>query len=364
MADKPSFLIGIDETPEEKEITDVLRDEPLTPEEKLDDKSQDKPTAPAGDTANDSGAPADGADGKPAAGTDAGAGTDVPDDGSAGAGDVKPVAPVDGDKKPDAKAPEETPEQAAARQVNLKFGTFKSAEDAEAAFKEMQRTLTKLSQNKQPQPGQSADQKAQDNLSKFTQLAKSQPLVDVKLPKSEDYRLDNGNFDLDGYGRDLVRNVVMSIQQSLIGGQLGAMQFGLLQEAMGQDFQEARGAQEHTQKAASVEQKILTTYPIFKTNTQASDLLETTIYGEVAKRAAAAAKAGKEPEPLSEEDFLKIAETLVKNLNIPVAPQSEDAADAVHRSPTMQPTGSPRLTGVDADIDAMMQVKSKSGSIF
>lgn len=363
MADKPSFLIGVDETPAEAEITDVLRDEPIAEDK---NENNDNPTPSAGDTPDAPVVPADGSGSEPTPGADAGAGSDVPADGDASAGGDKSDTPTDGGTPADKKAPEETPEQAAARQVNLKFGTFKSAEDAEAAFKEMQRTLTKLSQNKQttPQPGQQPGSQPQDNLSKFSQLAKTQPLVDVKLPKSELYKFDDGSIDLDGYSRDLVRNVVMSIQQSLIGGQLGAMQFCLLQEAMGQDFQEARGAQEHTAKAATVEQKILTTYPIFKTNTQASDLLETTIYGEVAKRNAAAQKAGKEPEPLTEEDFMKLAETLVKNLNIPVAPQVEDTADTPHRSPTMQPTGAPRLSGVDADIDGMMRVKSKSGSIF
>lgn len=374
MSDKPSFLIGVDETPAEKEIMDVLRDEP-TPAPTEGEKPNENPqpgqsdTKPEGNGGSDGGSPTDGADSQPPTGDDTKPSDDSSGDGTDGGDSNKPPVAPPADKKPDEKTPEEkeTPEQAAQRQINLKFGTFKSAEDAERAFKEMQRTLTRLT-TEQKKPGAAPEQQSnkgeQDNLSKFTQIAKTQPLVDVKVPKAENYRFDDGSFDLDSYGRDLVRNTIMAIQQSLVGGQLGAMQFGLLQEAMNQEYQAGMQTSQAQERASTVEKQIYKDYPIFKTNTKAAALLEKAIYGEVARRNSQAQASGKEAEPLKEEEFLAIAKDLVENFNIPVAPATQDPADTPHMTPTMQPTGRGKLSPVEQDIEDMMNVKSKSGSIF
>lgn len=368
--DKPSFLIGVDETPEEKEVMDVLRDEPTTPEggDNEQPTGDDSTSTDSGDTTGDTPSASDGDDSKPPTGDNAGDSDDSDSDGGAdkpgnSGGDSPDKA--GGDATPE-KTPEdkESPEDAAKRQVDLKFGTFKSAEDAEKAFKEMQRTLTRLTQERKQTPGKQPTQEEQDALAKYVNLAKSTPLVDVKLPKAESYRYDDGSFDLDSYGRDIVRNTIMAIQQSLIGGQLGSMQFGLLQQAMNEEYRSGIEANQHQEKAAALEQKILTDYPIFKSNQKAADLLERAIYGEAARRAEIAKREGKEPEPMNEQDFLTLAQTLVENFNIPIAPQADEPADRIPQTPTMQPNGRPRVSQVDQDIDAMMKVKTKSGSIF
>jgi len=361
---KPSFLNGIDETPEEKEIMDVLRDEPEdtpvveektneneppTKENEVVDNPEDKPKDKTGDETT----PPDGKTGD----------EDSPADETTPPDEKKEDKPAPDATKPnESKAEDETIESAAKRQIELKFGTFKTPEDAEKAFKEMQRTLTRLTTQKKPEatPGKQTD----DTVAKFINIAKNQPLVDVRIPKSENYKLDDGSFDLDSYGKDLVKNTIMAIQQSLIGGQLGSMQFGILQQAMNEEYRDTISRNENTNRAAALEQKIQTTYPIFKTNEKASELLERAIYGEASRRQMLAAKEGKEPEKMTEADFMQLAEDLVKNFNIPVKKQEEEQTDKPGQTPTLQPTQRQRPSEIDSDIEGMLNVKNKSGSIF
>lgn len=372
MADKPSFLIGVDETPEEKDIMDVLRD-PVQENQNdssnngADDpapsdeagKNTDEPVKPTGDEGGDDDSQPGDKNTDPDKSTPTG---DEPGDD----GGKAPTTP-DGKTTPDAdktKPGDETPEQAAKRQIELKFGTFKSPEDAEKAFKEMQRTLTRLTTQKPTAPVDNKKPQDEDQLAKYTKIASTQPLVDVKLPKAENYRFDDGSFDLDSYGRDIVKSTVMALQQSLIGGQLGAMQFGLLQQAMNEEYRTGVERNTSQEKAATIEQKIYKEYPIFKSNEKAAALMEKAIYGEASKRKMLAEKAGKEPEAMTEEDYLSLAKDLVESFNIPVAPQTQDPTDKPGITPTMQPTGKGKMSVADQDIDAMMNVKNKSGSIF
>jgi len=362
MSDKPSFLKGVDETPEEKEIMDVLRDEPTNTEPDKNDETSETPSDNNSPGVSDSPSPSDDTTETPAKGDDSPSDSDTPPNPTPSDNDDSTDSPSDSPKVPDNSKEEEDPSETAKKQIDLKFGTFKSAEDAEKAFKEMQRTLTKLTSGKREQKELSKEEA--DNFTKMVKLAQTQQLVDVKLPKAESYRLSDGSFDLDGYGRDLVQKTVMGIQQALIGGQLGSLQFGILQQAMNEEFQSGMRASQVEEASSKLEQQIFTEYPIFKTNEKASELLEQAIYGEASRREALAKKAGKEPEPMVEQDFLDIAKKLVENFNIPITKQEEEPADKIHPSPSLQPDGARKLTGIDKDIEDMKNIGNKTGSIF
>lgn len=371
--DKPSFLQGVDETQEEKEINDVLRDpveETITPGK----ETTNEPDKTATDTVVPPVAPVVDKPGTDASATDKPADPTNTDtvvvDKPADKTDDKVVAP--GEEKPKDKEPEktpvETPQQAAERQVQLKWGTFKTPEDAEKAFKEMQRTLTRLStEQKTTTTTQTPEQKKEqkDKLAEFSNLAKTTPMVDLKLPDPEKYNLSDGKFDLASYMRDYTHTMILGFQQSLIGGKLGALQFGLLQQAMGEEYGASQEAITRETESKQVEAQIYKTYPIFKDKPEVGEILEQAIYGEVARRNRVAQAEGKEPEPMKNEEFLAIADKIVKNMSLTVAAPVVEPGDKVTAVPTTQPTGAnDTRTQEDKDVDAMMVAKNKSGSIF
>lgn len=363
MSDKPSFLQGVDDTPEEKEINDVLRDVPEG--NPTNDAQTETPSSSTPDTTV-----------TPSITDDNAGDSTSTDDKPVNPSDTPVVPPTDAPATPDPKTattppedktpPEETPEQAVERQVQLKWGTFKTPADAEKAFKEMQRTLTRLTtERKQEAPQTSQEKKEQkDKLIEFSELAKTQAMIDVRVPDPNSYNLDDGKFDLASYMRDYTKALVLGVQQSMVGGKLGALQFGLLQQAMGEEYAQSQSQVEIETKSKAIENKIYTTYPIFKENEDVGLLLEQAIYGEAARRQREAEAAGKEMQPMTEQEYLQIAERIVKNISLKVEPKKQEPADHITASPTLQPTGAPAVSQEDKDVEDMMKVRNRSGSIF
>lgn len=349
---KPQFLQSVPETDEEKDIMSVLGDSPEeSSNENTDSKEQEKPSTD-GDVDSNSDTGSDDGDSKSTTSDDSKPGNTDDSDGSSDDADSDTPDTDGKDKSVDKKEDETSP-------IDLKFGNFKSAEEAEKAYKEMQRTLTKLTQKPKTEAEAKEQQKAAE---KYIQLAKTTPLIDVKIPKSEDYRLDNGNFDMDGFSRDLVRNTVMAVQQGLIGGQLGSLQFGMMSEALGEEWNSSQQQVTKIQSARAIENKIYESFPIVKSNEKIAKLYERAILGEFHRRKNAD---GENAQALSEKDYLDIAQELVENLNITSTPNEKDAADKPVGQATLQPDGNrSKLTGVDKDIEDMMSSKSKTGSIF
>lgn len=352
--DKPQFLQAVPETEEERDIMSVLEDEPT---KEVDNASptegEDKPTEGASDSDTPSSDGSDAPVGDNPTPTDTDTNSDNPTGSDEAGGDKKESAE---DKAEDKK------EEDVNNLLNLKFGNFKSAEEAEKAYKEMQRTLTKLTQaaNKTPTTAkEAAEQKKAAE--QYIEIAKNTPLVDVKIPKAENYTLSNGNFDMNGFSRDLVKNTVMAIQQGLIGGQLGSLQFGMMSEALGEEWQNTQAQAGRVKSAQAIENKLYETYPIIKNNEKIASLYEKAILGEYTQRKN---RDGENFKPLEEADYLSIAEELVKNLNITSEPKKVEPADTPRGGGVIQPDGGKKLEGIDADIDAMMQSKKRTGSIF
>jgi hypothetical protein len=368
--DKPSFLNGVDPTPDEQEIMDVLADNPDPGDNGEINDATPNDTQPA-TTETPSDTSGDGEQSSSDSGEGDAGGGDTP---PAGGGE-KPTEPTgdpkegeqpaEGEAAKSEKQPEKPSDKEVERMLNLKFGTFKSPEEAEKAYKELQRTLTRLRQTATAPATTPTEKKEQQKAAEqYIALAKKTPLVDVKIPNSKDYVLDDGTYDMDNFARDLVHNTTMAFQQALVGGQLGSLQFGLLQEAMNDEIVAAKQQDQAHQRTTSIENKLYEQFPILKTNERVATRLEREIFGEVARRKAAAQKAGKEFEPMVEQDFLDLATDLLKDIKVEAADVPQEQADRVPRGVVAQPTGKAPLAEIDQDIEDMMNVKKKSGSIF
>lgn len=358
--DKPSFLNGIDPTEDEAEVMGVLSDEGGSDAPDDSDESKTKPDEDGGEAKPDTGA-----DSTPEK-KETEDSEDNPDDKKDDADDSKVE---EKDKKPEEfkdKKPEKPSDEEVEKALKLKFGTFKTPEEAEKAFKELQRTLTRLRQAATAPAVTPAEKKEQKKAAEqYIELAKKTPLVDVKIPNSKDYVLDDGSYDMDNFAKDLIQNTVMALQQEMIGGQLGSLQFGMIQEAIGEEFTAAQQKSEANANTKKIENKLYEEFPILKDNEEVAALMERAIFGEVAKRKYEAGKTGKEFVPMVEEDFVELAKVILKNVKVEAAPVKEEEADRLPRGVVAQPTGGKApLDEIDQDIEDMMNVKKKSGSIF
>lgn len=367
MTDKPSFLNGVDPTADEQEIMDVLETgADLTGGDDATTNNDEKPNAEdAGDSPIGDESTNGAGESEPGSG-------DAPPAGDGTESEKPPVTPkegeqpLEGDKPKEGEAPTKPTDAEVERALKLNFGTFKTPEEAEKAYKELQRTLTRLRQAATAPASTPAEKKQQQKASEqYIALAKKTPLVDVKIPNSKDYVLSDGTYDMDNFARDLVNNTVMALQQGLVGGQLGSLQFGLLQEAMNDEITAVKHQDEQVQRTTGIETKLYEQFPILKDNEEVASLMERAIYGEVAKRKMAAEKAGKEFEPMVENDFLDLAKAVLKHIKVEAVNVPEEQADRIPRGVVAQPTGGKApLSEIDQDIDDMMNVKKKSGSIF
>jgi hypothetical protein len=155
----------------------------------------------------------------------------------------------------------------------------------------------------------------------------------------------------------------MAIQQELIGGKIGAMQFGLLQQAMNDEYTMAQEQQTRATNTKTIEEEIYKEYPVFKNDTDYAEILEQAILGASAKRRNQAEIAGKEYVPMNKEDIMAIAEKIIRKTGTKPAPAKEEPADALHQTPTLQESKG-KVSVEDQDIDAMMNAKTRGGSIF
>lgn len=355
LGNKPSFLQGIDAEGEEKEVLDVLQDPTSEDENPTDDDTADVETDTEEETSEEETETSE-----EESDSEEGDKSDTEDDVTAD------KATQNKDEKDPNK--EVTSEEVEEKIKKFSWGNFKTPEEAEKAYKELQRTLTRL--NTQLRTKETGDtKKSQEDLTqvdKLVEMAKNTPLFDVSIPDAKNYQLENG-FDISGYMRDFSKNIIMSFQKSMVG-ELGSIQFGMMQQAMNEEFGAVQAAETLEQSSKAIESKLYEDFPALKTDEAAQRLFERAVYGEGARRKMEAEKEGKKPEPMNEEDFLTIAKDVLGSLKIDIEPQKQDEAD----KPTIGTPASPDKVKTktdpsglgDDEIDAMMKSKARSGSIF
>lgn len=190
------------------------------------------------------------------------------------------------------------------------------------------------------------------------------PLIVPNIPDPDNYWDDaNKSFNMKAWATDFTRAFSLSIQQSLLGGQLGAAMFGILHDAMREEDDTRSGEIARQRENQSILDKLASHAPVLAKDEKLQARFERAIYGEKAKRTAKAQAEKKDPEPMKYEDYEAILDDLITTTTpVTTTPPSD---------PTVTPPGGPQMGGeggqpaseVDQDIAAMMGAKSK-GQLF
>lgn len=191
----------------------------------------------------------------------------------------------------------------------------------------------------------------------------SKPLIKVDAPNPELYKDKEGTFDIQGYVQDYMTRIVVELQKSIAGGNLGAIQFGVLKRAMQQEGEERINAIKADENAKSIWDKLTTKFPILKKDEAVADRFERSVYGEKARRANKAKAEGKEYVDLGYEDYEKLAIDVVGGGASP-APTTPAPTEAMPGSPQLGGGNTRGKDPVGDDIDDMITLKTKRGVLF
>lgn len=191
----------------------------------------------------------------------------------------------------------------------------------------------------------------------------SKPLIKVDAPNPEIYKDKDGTFDIQGYVQDYISKVVVELQKSIAGGNLGAIQFGVLKRAMQQEGEERVNAIKADENAKSIWDKLTVKFPILKKDDAVADRFERSVYGEKARRANKAKAEGKEYVDLVYEDYEKLAADVLGSGASP-APTAPAPTEAMPGSPQLGGGSTRGKDPVGDDIDDMMALKNKKGVLF
>ena len=196
---------------------------------------------------------------------------------------------------------------------------------------------------------------------KAVQLASKTPLIfPENLPKKEDFVLEDGAFDIDGYSKQLIGSVIMAVQKSITGGPLAAATYGILMEAMKEESGAVSKEAELDKYAKDIMGKLETAVPRLKDDKELQELFDDTLNGVMVKRSKLIATGQKLPDMVY-EDYEKILTKLIGNGAKPATPPTPpDPVENLNGGITMNDTTTPSGSEEDSDIDAMLRVKKKS----
>jgi len=274
--------------------------------------------------------------------------------------DVKKEEPKKEEAKVEEKKSEENkqPEQPAAPPKKVTFAgkQFNSIEDAEKSYKEMQGMYSRLMGSIRKD---GVNIQGDDEFAKNIEYLKKTPLVNFQLPKTDDYKTDEGNFDLNKYMNDTVQSIVLGLQQSLLGGPLAAAQFTMLSRAVEEHHHSQIETSRRENEAAQTLNKLTTEFPILSTNEDVQNDYEAMIMGEKARRQRNAEASGKAPEPLTFDDYRKMLVRVIGRMEVKTEPQVEDKVETTKTTPTLNLDNTQPPSDEEAAIEGMMGVKKR-----
>lgn len=326
----PAFLQNIGDTEEERDILSPITDNP-TP-----DESNPNPPAPESETPDAPKTPEE----------------SQPD---------KPAETPNPDGTPDAAKAPETPTTTDNQDQGIEFNgkKFASVEEFKNYTQQLQSSLDKVSNPETPK-----SEEAQKRL----QALKTTPLVKPKLPSPEHYYItdDQGNkvFDIASYMQDSIDTLVIGIQQSLVEGPLAAAQFGMIRQAMLEEFSQTTESARIDKEAVETTNKIYSDFPILKTNKQLERLVSRAIDGEVLARQRQAAAEKKEYVPLQYNEISGLIAEILGTAapSTPSSPATPDPVERNNPAPALSGRETPvKKSPIDDDIDAMFEHKKTNG---
>lgn len=256
------------------------------------------------------------------------------------------------------KSVEKKTEEEKKPEEKLYMGKYKTAEDLEKAYVELQRAFSKLQENVK-KAGISTQE---DDLAVFRKT----PVIRPTIPDPTRYYFKNEEgeevLDLQSYMKDAFNNFAISIQQSLLGGPLASAVFSLLSQAVNEEHSSVLEEAKREEEAISIWNKIQETYPILGKDERLQALFERAIYGEKQRRLLEAQQTGKEYADMTLDDYLNLAKELIGSQQINVPPQPQENVEKPRGDVALSEKS--RFTSdekqLNSDIDAMMALKRKS----
>lgn len=237
------------------------------------------------------------------------------------------------------------------------FGKYKSLEEAEKGYHELQGAFTRATQTIEAyRTGKMINEKGE-----LPELAKiiNTPMIPVKAPKALDYISQDGTVDLDRFMSDYSRELVLSIQKSFLGGPLAAVQFDILKNALLEEHNESINESNRDRETASMTNKLMEQFPILKENQQLEEIVSNAITGAKMNRASKLKAEGKDYIDFTYDEYVQIISSILGARPDSNIRTKEDPTEKVRPQSTMTTSTTP-TSEMDDIISGMEKVTDRS----
>lgn len=155
---------------------------------------------------------------------------------------------------------------------------FKSLKDALEAYKELESAFGKAQTTIQAYQRGVIPQEIKEGVEGAINLV-SRPRVKFELPNPESYQLEDGTFDVKTYVEDALNNYTLSLQKSLVFGELASAFYTVLSRAVVDKYQNLSQGMKIEEEANNLAKQIETLFPQIKTDERRARIFEKAIRG-------------------------------------------------------------------------------------
>lgn len=250
------------------------------------------------------------------------------------------------------------------KEEKLYAGKYKSVEDLENSYKELESTLGRATATVNAYktgaiPPQEMQALKESDIGKML----ASPLVKVKLPDQDLYTNADGTLKFNEYMRDYTNSLVMEFQRSLVMGSLASAQFSILRQALHEEHDSKSKEGQSQRQAEEIEGKLYEAFPKLKTDKVTQDRFIKMVNGEKFTRIQQA-KAEKKPvQELAYEDYFNIAKDIIGAYMPPVT-QPTEVTETMKATPPMTGFGVNKPKDEMDDIIEGMEKSTKRGILF
>lgn len=193
----------------------------------------------------------------------------------------------------------ETDEEATKLLQELGLQKFKNIEDALRAYKELESAFGKAQATIQAYQRGVIPQEIKEGVEGAINLV-SRPRVRFEAPDPESYNLEDGTFDIQSYITDALNNYTLSLQKSLVFGELATALYTVLSRALVDKYSNLEEKIKTDKEAEEIASEIETLFPQLKEDEELSDLYEKAVLGFYQKKG----------QPLTKQEFIDIAKKI------------------------------------------------------
>lgn len=258
----------------------------------------------------------------------------------------------------------EAPKVEPVKEEKLYAGKYKSVEDLESSYKELESALGRATATVNAYksgaiPPQEMQALKESDIGKML----ASPLVKVKLPDQDLYTNADGTLKFNEYMRDYTNSLVMEFQRSLVMGSLASAQFSILRQALHEEHDSKSKEGQSQRQAEVIEGKLYEAFPKLKTDKVTQDRFIKMVNGEKFTRVQQARAEKKPVQELAYEDYFNIAKDIIGAYMPPVT-QPTEVTETMKSTPPMTGFGVNQQKDEMDDIIAGMEKTSKRGVLF